>query len=141
MATPEQVQELEWRIQAMEAREAEGRAREQMLHTTVQNLTTQLATLPLQRSNRLQQPRLPYLEASRLGQWTREPLRLGVLMSGVEAHISGSYVMIAIDLGSEGRELLNAALLHIASSLSTTTADIGHQHRRTRRTYGMAKAC
>eukprot|EP00971_Amphidinium_carterae_P012648 248981-Amphidinium_carterae.1 len=44
MAMPEQVQELVGRIQAMEAREAEGRAREQTLHTTVQNLTTQLAT-------------------------------------------------------------------------------------------------
>eukprot|EP00971_Amphidinium_carterae_P050483 994170-Amphidinium_carterae.1 len=44
MATLEQVQELVTRIQAMEAREAEGLAREQALHGTVQNLTTQLAT-------------------------------------------------------------------------------------------------
>eukprot|EP00971_Amphidinium_carterae_P170846 3385988-Amphidinium_carterae.1 len=44
MATPEQVQELVARIQAMEAREAEGRAREQVLHSTVQDLTNKLAT-------------------------------------------------------------------------------------------------
>eukprot|EP00971_Amphidinium_carterae_P215735 4282603-Amphidinium_carterae.1 len=43
MATLEQVQELVGRIQAMEAREADGLAREQMLQSTVQNLTTQLA--------------------------------------------------------------------------------------------------
>eukprot|EP00971_Amphidinium_carterae_P113485 2248462-Amphidinium_carterae.1 len=44
MATPEQVQKLVARIQAMEARETEGRAREQVLHSTVQNLTNRLAT-------------------------------------------------------------------------------------------------
>eukprot|EP00971_Amphidinium_carterae_P102205 2023295-Amphidinium_carterae.1 len=42
MATPEQVQDLVTRIQAMEAREVEGLAREQASHVTVQNLTTQL---------------------------------------------------------------------------------------------------
>eukprot|EP00971_Amphidinium_carterae_P057306 1133041-Amphidinium_carterae.1 len=44
MATIEQVQELVNRIQAMEAREQEGLAREQMLQNTVQTLTTQLTT-------------------------------------------------------------------------------------------------
>eukprot|EP00971_Amphidinium_carterae_P007088 140241-Amphidinium_carterae.1 len=45
MATLEQVQELVRRIQAMEAREADGIAREhcQALHGTVENLTAQLA--------------------------------------------------------------------------------------------------
>eukprot|EP00971_Amphidinium_carterae_P306912 6099358-Amphidinium_carterae.1 len=43
MATLEQVQELVGRIQAMEAREQNGLAREQMLQQTVQSLTTQLA--------------------------------------------------------------------------------------------------
>eukprot|EP00971_Amphidinium_carterae_P038058 748288-Amphidinium_carterae.1 len=44
MVAIEQVQELVIRIQAMEAREAEGNAREQTLQVTVQNLTTQLTT-------------------------------------------------------------------------------------------------
>eukprot|EP00971_Amphidinium_carterae_P034833 685739-Amphidinium_carterae.1 len=44
MATPEQVQKLVGRIQAMEAREADGLAKEQVLQSTVQSLTTQLAT-------------------------------------------------------------------------------------------------
>eukprot|EP00971_Amphidinium_carterae_P308874 6137682-Amphidinium_carterae.1 len=43
MATPEQLHELVGRIQAMEAREAEGRTREQTLLVQVQNMTTQLA--------------------------------------------------------------------------------------------------
>eukprot|EP00971_Amphidinium_carterae_P282748 5613330-Amphidinium_carterae.1 len=44
MATPEQVQELVARTQAMEAREADGLAREQVPQSTVQSLTTQLTT-------------------------------------------------------------------------------------------------
>eukprot|EP00971_Amphidinium_carterae_P333194 6467785-Amphidinium_carterae.1 len=40
----EQVQELVTRIQAMEAREAEGIAREQALQGQIQNITAQLTT-------------------------------------------------------------------------------------------------
>eukprot|EP00971_Amphidinium_carterae_P130057 2576101-Amphidinium_carterae.1 len=43
MATPEQIQELVTRIQAMEAREQESGRREQALQGQVRNLTTQLA--------------------------------------------------------------------------------------------------
>eukprot|EP00971_Amphidinium_carterae_P072368 1431537-Amphidinium_carterae.1 len=50
MATPEQLQELVGRIQAMEARETEGRAREQTLHTTVQNRTAQLGAAQQQQA-------------------------------------------------------------------------------------------
>eukprot|EP00971_Amphidinium_carterae_P079333 1569566-Amphidinium_carterae.1 len=55
MATPEQLQELVGRIQAMEAGEAEGRAREQTLHASLQSLTTQLATAQQQAQQQQQQ--------------------------------------------------------------------------------------
>eukprot|EP00971_Amphidinium_carterae_P075433 1490444-Amphidinium_carterae.1 len=42
MATPEQIQELVTRIQAMEAGELESGRRKQTLQGQVQNLTTQL---------------------------------------------------------------------------------------------------
>eukprot|EP00971_Amphidinium_carterae_P190057 3772708-Amphidinium_carterae.1 len=44
MATPEQIQELVARIQAMEARKQKNGRREQALQGQVQNLTTQLTT-------------------------------------------------------------------------------------------------
>eukprot|EP00971_Amphidinium_carterae_P204207 4052310-Amphidinium_carterae.1 len=46
MATLEQIRELVERVQAVEAREAEGLAREQALQNQVQQLTTQLSTQP-----------------------------------------------------------------------------------------------
>eukprot|EP00971_Amphidinium_carterae_P139673 2767174-Amphidinium_carterae.1 len=45
MATIEQIQELVTRIQAMEAREADGVARERALEGQVQNLTAQLTNV------------------------------------------------------------------------------------------------
>eukprot|EP00971_Amphidinium_carterae_P243482 4835156-Amphidinium_carterae.1 len=44
MATLEQIQELVGRIQAVEAREADGITRERALEAQVQNLTLQLTT-------------------------------------------------------------------------------------------------
>eukprot|EP00971_Amphidinium_carterae_P250061 4964041-Amphidinium_carterae.1 len=44
MATIEQIQELVGRIQAVEAREADGITRERALEAQVQNLTLQLTT-------------------------------------------------------------------------------------------------
>eukprot|EP00971_Amphidinium_carterae_P045187 889061-Amphidinium_carterae.1 len=113
MATPEQVQELVERIQAMEAREAEGRAREQTLHATVKSLTTQLATTQHQAATTAMaggsQQQVGTVDTRALGKpevlegsetkWHDFMVvfkaycscinqRLGVLMSGVEANIS-----------------------------------------------------
>eukprot|EP00971_Amphidinium_carterae_P020250 399122-Amphidinium_carterae.1 len=105
MATPEQLQELVGRIQAMEAREAEGCAREQTLHSTVQDPTTQLATTHQQLAGTVDTRALgkPEVFEGNETKWHDFRVvfkaycscvnqRLGVLMSGVEANISGSFV-------------------------------------------------
>eukprot|EP00971_Amphidinium_carterae_P013974 275221-Amphidinium_carterae.1 len=121
MATPEQVQELVTRIQAMEAREAEGRAREQILHGTVQDLTTRLAATQQQAAalvpaggtfatgtvdtRALGKPNV--YEGSET-KWHDFRVvfktdcscvnqRLGTLMSGVEANILGSFANSSLD--------------------------------------------
>eukprot|EP00971_Amphidinium_carterae_P088567 1752593-Amphidinium_carterae.1 len=121
MATPEQVQELVARIQAMEAREADGLAREQVLQSTVQNLTTQLATTQQQATNTA-----PVVSTFSAGTVDTRALgkpevfernetkwhdfrvvfkaycaclnqRLGVLMSSVEANSTGSFSNNGLD--------------------------------------------
>eukprot|EP00971_Amphidinium_carterae_P165081 3272369-Amphidinium_carterae.1 len=105
------------RIQAMEAREQEGRARDQMLHTTVQDLTAQLATRTVSLPPGSQQL-AGTVDTRALGKpevfegndtkWHDFRVvfkaycscvnqRLGVLMSGVEAKISGSFVNGGLD--------------------------------------------
>eukprot|EP00971_Amphidinium_carterae_P107163 2122904-Amphidinium_carterae.1 len=106
MATPEQVQEL-----VMEAREADGLAREQMLQSTVQNLTTQQQTTSAApaastfASGTIDTRALgkPEVFEGSEAKWHDFRVvfkaycaslnqRLGVLMSGVEANSTGSFV-------------------------------------------------
>eukprot|EP00971_Amphidinium_carterae_P012579 247496-Amphidinium_carterae.1 len=121
MATPEQVQKLVARIQAMEAREADGRAREQVLQSTVQNLTNEMA-------RQQQQVATPAPAVSTFATGTVDTRalgkpkvfegnetkwhdfrvvfkaycaclnqRLGVLMSGVETNTTGNFVNSGLD--------------------------------------------
>eukprot|EP00971_Amphidinium_carterae_P249793 4957778-Amphidinium_carterae.1 len=99
----------------MEAREADGLAREQVLQSTVQNLTTQLSTTQQQTTSAA-----PAASTFALGTVDTRALgkpevfegseakwhdfrvaclnqRLGVLMSGVEANSTGSFVNSALD--------------------------------------------
>eukprot|EP00971_Amphidinium_carterae_P206477 4097243-Amphidinium_carterae.1 len=123
MATPGQVQKLVARIQAMEAREEDGRAREQVLHGTVQDLTNRLAT-------QQQQIATPAPAASTFATGTVDTWALGKpeVFEGNEAKWHDFRVVFkaycsCVNQRLERRKLFNAALLHpSSSSLSTTTA-------------------
>eukprot|EP00971_Amphidinium_carterae_P065912 1306183-Amphidinium_carterae.1 len=116
MATLEQVQEIVIRIQAMEARQAEGIDRERVLQGTVQNLTTQLAgRAPVPVGGTLATDTVdtralgkPEIFEGNETKWHDFRVvfkaycsclnqRLGTLMSGVEANISGSFVNSGLD--------------------------------------------
>eukprot|EP00971_Amphidinium_carterae_P170813 3385187-Amphidinium_carterae.1 len=123
MVTIEQVQELVTRIQAMEASEANGIAREQALQVTVQNLTAQLTTAQQQGGGAASAggtlaTGAGTVDTRALGKpdvfegveakWHDFRVvfkaycscvnqRLGTLMTGVEANISGSFLNNSLD--------------------------------------------
>eukprot|EP00971_Amphidinium_carterae_P300511 5970833-Amphidinium_carterae.1 len=111
MATPEQIQKLVARIQAMEARETEGRAREHVLHGTVQELTTRLAATQQQTATLVP-------GGSTFATGTVDTKALGKL----EVFEGNETKWHDFRLGPEGYKLFYPAVPYPAPSLQTATA-------------------